>query len=525
MTTIQIRRIGEKINRYFRKFGYRTHTEYQNTKAQIKAGKDLGLDQIECKITETSRGTAIGFYPKNTWTNFLVFFPFAIGIILTILRGDDRTKSIATLNGYIDLKTLFLGKFEFSFLSVTIMVLIPLIFSLMSYSFQQIRLNFIKIRFSFFTKDANWNPSDLTPTMISLKSAQTAFFHGWLLAVVYFSVFAMPDSIMNDVLSLYSIDQNTLYKGVTEGFLIISGALVGLVSADKANKLRKMYSAQDKALRMGSGLTLRRVESMLYSLTSALFAGVFYLGFLSVTYIDNIPVYAIVFHILGYFVAAIIGGYIREEGVISFVTAYGAIMLFFSLGLVFRTGTEPAFAFVVIIQLLMIPLSFLLIANRGIDPLLASNKIRTVDHMYQILPVNIFVTLYLMRSRQRRRRIQYEKSLEEDTVITDDEGQLIIDKSIISKKGGEIAILVAKHYFELLTWYTSSFDEDKLILIPTPKELMSYWSERTKRQPNQDSFNFLAVADRLIWDTLYIPDQEELRYVEKVGKQLALELR
>ena len=526
MTTIQIRRISAKINRYLSRFGFRTHTEYQNTRAKILAAKDLGLDQIECKIAETSRGTAIGFYSKNGWTNFLVFIPFAFLLGLPLLKSNNLLpSSLSGENSFVDITSLLGGDLNLNFLSISVLVLIPLIFSLMSYAMQQIRLSFIKSRFSFFTKDANWNPSELTPTMISFRGAQTAFFHGWLFAIVYFSVFAMPSYILSDVLALYQISQETLREGVNAGFLIVSGSLVGLVSADKSNKLRKEYSRQDKTLRFGSGIVLRRVEGILYSLSSALIAGIFFLPFISLTFVNSTSASLLVFHTSGYLIAAVIGGYIRDEGAISFVTAYGSMLLFLSLGLVFRTGAEPAFAFVVILQLLLIPFSLLLIANRGVENKFAEYKVKSIDYYYQFLPLNIFVTIYLLLSRKRKRQIQYEKSLEEDTILEDDEGQLYIDRSVIEGKSGELGILIAKHYFELMAWYNSSFDENQLVLIPTQKELISYVSERTGKQPSMEDFEFLSMADRLIWDITFSPEKEELAHTEKSGKKLVLELR
>ncbi len=524
-TTIQIRRITDKVGRYFQRFGYRSYTKYFDRGALINGNKILGPDRFQCRVAETSRGTAVSFYTINLWTNFLPFLPFILMLILSGLNKIDAiSKFISGENSFLGVKwiSLFLGNFNLNILSVLLFIVIPGFFSFALYSIQNIRLSNLKNRFAFFTKDAIWEPRDIPLPLIMIKAAQTAFTHVWFLAILFFSVFALPDNIMGDVTAIYGIKEGALASSLQFGFAIIAGLIGGLIAGQKSLLTRRELSRYDSRLRISGGYYERKIDPILYGIQSALVSGLFIIPFLAMTFITTGNFGFAGFTIAGLAVGGAISGTIFEEGPVWFAGSYIAILFFTSIALVFRTGQEPALAFVVILILFFAIIPFFILSSVVFDLVLQKYKIRTVDHYYDYFPLNPLWTLI-----QTQRRIQetirtYEESLAEEHVITES-GILLIDKTQLLKKG-KLAERIAKHYFELLAKYNSMFDEEDLVMVPTSIELVEWWSSKTGIRNYSKQLDFLNFTDRLIWDPEFKPEPNDLKKHDEIGFNMIVSL-
>ncbi len=525
-TTIQIRRITDKVGRYFQRFGYRTYTRILERGSIISATKTLGPDRFQCRVAETSRGTAVSFYSINTWTNLLPFLPFILlGALIGLNQLDGMSQYLSGENAFLEINwiRLFAGTFEPNFLSWGLLVLIPTIFSFTLYSMQRIRLDNLKNRFSFFTKDAIWEPRDVSSSIISMRGAQTGFIHGWFLAIFFFSLFAMPQTIIDDVESIYNVDQEQLLRGMEFGFAIISGMAVGLISGIKSLVLRKEQSRYDSRLKITGTFYERRIEPMIYGAQTALIAGAIFIPFLSITFSQTGPFSNAAFTIVGLVIGGTVAGSIYEEGPVWMAGSYIAQLFFTSIALVFRTGQEPALAFIVILILFFSIVPFFLLSSVLFDVVLKRYRIKTVDFHYDFFPFNPIWTIIQTRRRMIQTIRTYEESLKEEHVMTES-GVLQIDKTLLHKKGGELAERIAKHYFQLLTIYNSMFDEEEAVLLPTNEQLIEWWSEKVGRRDFKSQFSFLTFTDRLLWDPEFFPENGELKRLEKVGFNMVIDL-
>lgn len=523
--SIQIKRIAERVNRFYKRFGYRTHAKIQSNQAWVYGNKELGFDQAVCRIAETARGTAIGFFPKNTWQNFTVFIPFILGYVLLILNefefGENLLTGENTLLGYNYL-TLFLGDASLTFLTTIVFIIVPAIFAVVNYIIQDIRIYNLKGRFPFFTRDAIWEPRDLSATQISIKASMTGFFHGWMVAILYFAALSMGGDVINDITTLYGIQLNAFKAALIEGFAISGGLITGLITSQKSILLRKELQRTDNSLKFSGGLSERRLETILYGISSALYAAVIQLIFFSFTFLKD----GTMVHTFYFVFGAIIGGaaifLIQEENPIWFASTYGVFLFFSSLILIFRTGSEAGFAFVVILQIIIIPLSFLLVANLSFEYVMKKYNIKTYDGIFNLSPLKPLISVFMAR-RQRKEHIrEYEAKLAEDNLQLGPD-VLVIDRMRLDKIG-ENALRVARHYYELLGWYNAKFDED-LVFIPKPSELNNWWTDRTGKPIIDGNTQFITIADKLIWDYEFVPSNAELEQIEAEGKRMVLAIQ
>lgn len=525
-TTIQIRRITDKVGRYFQRFGYRTYTRILERGSIISANKVLGPDRYQCRVAETSRGTAVGFYSINTWSNFLPFLPF---VLLASLIGLNQIPDLSpylsgdsTLGG-INLMQLFGGYFQPNVISFGLLILIPGIFSFALYSIQTIRLANLKNRFSFFTKDAIWEPRDVSSSLISLRGAQTGFIHGWFLAILFFSVFAMPESVRGDVEDIYNVSPEDLQKGFEFGFAIISGLIVGLVAGLKSLLIRKEQSRYDPRLKISGTFYERRIEPMFYGAQSALTAGALFMPFMAITFSQTGPFSNAAYTVVALVIGGVIAGSIYEEGPVWFAGSYIALLFFTSIALVFRTGQDPSLAFVVILILFFSVIPLILLSSVLFDSVLKRYNITSVDHYFDYLPLGPIWSVILARKRIARSIQEYEESLSEEHVITES-GVLLIDKEQLYKKGGELAERCAKHYFQILTIYNSMFDEEDAVLLPSIEQLVEWWSEKVGRRDFSKQQEFLEFTDRLLWDPEFSPEESSLKTYDKIGFNMVIDL-
>ena len=524
VTSIQTRRIVEKISAYYERFGYRTRSVIKGNQASVTGTKNLGPDQFECRVAETAKGTAIGFFAKNYWYNFLPLLPF---LVFAVLYGLTQVEAIAphitganTLFGINYLK-LLVGDLDLSILSVLVFLMIPTVFIVMNYTKQKIRLANLKLRFPFFTKDANWEPNDLSTSTISFQAVQFGFFQGWVLAILYFAVLAMSTETIDNIVGLYDTDINTLRIALHEGFSLTGGALIGLISADKAYQIRKELKANDISLNLRGGLSERRLEPVIYSISVSGISALFSILFFSVTFLKGTTITNLAYMVITYVIAGIISAYIRDEGPLWFSISFGSILLFSSLSFVFRTGSESALAFVVVMQLLLIPMSFILISGHVFSTVLERYRIKTLDPLYTIFPHAAFISIFLHKRRVKKAKIRYESSLESDELdFVDEKGLIFLDKQLLAKKGEKVLFL-ARHYFELITWYNAQFEKD-FVLLPRPHEFQRYLQSKVQIGNVAQQIKFLEFADQVIWDVDYIPESEELAQNESFGKEMVL---
>jgi hypothetical protein len=523
--SIQLRRISERVNRFYNRFGYRTQTKMGRQQIWVSGTRELGLNQIECRIAETARGTAIGFYAKNSWQNFLVILPFLF--ILALLSLNEISEISRFLSGdeaFLGYQwiSLFAGDIEFHWLSYIVLLAIGSLFVLMNYFIQQIRLYNLKGKFPFFTKDAIWEPRDLSTSMINTKAAMTGFFHGWMVAIFYFGALSFGEQVLNDITLLYNISVEELKDALIEGFSLSIGLIVGLLAANKAMLIRKEYMKTDSSLKFQGGLNERRVETILFGIHASIFSAVLLISFLSVTFLKE----AMFFHAFYIIFGSIIGGavviIIEEESPMWFGGTYGIFLFFSSLLLIFRTGNEAGLAFVVVLQIIIIPLSFLLVLNLSFEYVLKKYRIKTNDGVFSLSPLKPILTLISIRKYHKQVKIRYETKLEDEEFDYDDR-ILIIDPSKL-RKIGDPAINLAKHYFELITWYNAQFEEQGVIL-PNAIEFDEWWANRTGNQTSENNKTFLKFADQLVWDTEFYPNNIDLAQYENHGKNMVLAIK
>ncbi|MFV2015654.1 MAG: hypothetical protein ACC656_09520, partial [Candidatus Heimdallarchaeota archaeon] len=182
--SIQVRRITTKVKKFYELFGFRHFTKYHNGRAVIKGGKRLGLDEIECVVADTARGTTVGFYSINTLQGLVYSIPF-LGLILIHLlnRIDFLTKYISGANNPLSINflTLFTGQSTLNYKFVLSLLFIALLPLFVDYSIQSIRVANIKSRFSFYSKSAVWETRETPTSLIILQSIKSAFTQAYLL--------------------------------------------------------------------------------------------------------------------------------------------------------------------------------------------------------------------------------------------------------------------------------------------------------------------------------------------------------
>ena len=527
LASVQIKRISEKVAYYFQKYGYRTHTTISNQSAKIGATPELGVDLFECRIVETARGTAVGFYATNQWVNFLPAIPFVLVILLYLLNlipGLNELISGFSSLGGINYIKLFLGDFEISIFSVIIITAIPTVFVVTNFFFQKVRLQNIKLRFNYFTRDAKWDPENLTSSMAAFRGAQVGFFQGWFIAVIYFTVLALSNATIAEITGIYGGELEAIKQALFEGFSALAGATIGLIAGDKAQQIRKEISIASSGLRYKGGLQERRFEPILFSLQAGGYSGIIGILFFSVTFLSGASFTIIAYLLLGYLVASVISGYIRDEGPLWFSASVGIILIGTSLSFIFRTGSEAPFAFIVILHLLLIPYCFVIIANHYFTNVLKKSGISTSEHLYHLFPFSIFLSLVLVRRRKSKIRKRYEKEIEDENYSFEDTGLLFIDKTMLENKGKN-ALILAKHYFELIGWYNTLFEENDVILLPKIQELTNYWIKKSKKEIKPEEVAFVEFADKFIWDESFSPEETNIDQNEAIGREMVFSIQ
>ena len=122
--SIQIRKVTDKVKQYYSLFGYSTFTQFSSSYSKVNGIKRMGFEEIECVISDTARGTSIGFYPKNQLQNILYSLPLLIGLILIGLSKIELftpylTGDIDQTNVRLNFIQLLFGDLNTSFFSIS----------------------------------------------------------------------------------------------------------------------------------------------------------------------------------------------------------------------------------------------------------------------------------------------------------------------------------------------------------------------------------------------------------------------
>ncbi|MHA2090367.1 MAG: hypothetical protein ACW98K_05865 [Candidatus Kariarchaeaceae archaeon] len=527
--SIQVRRVTERIKRYYSLFGFKHFSMMGPSRSVIRGSRRLGSDEIECVVSETARGTSVGFYRINSYQGLLYSFPFLFPLILHLLnRIDSIAPYITGKNTPFDLNLikLFTGDSTLDIKFGIIIIGVALIpFALELYN-QQVRLTNLKSRFSFYSRDAIWETRELSPSVISVHAIKSAISHGLILAILYFAVFATQDSTLTDVTSRYRTNPVALKEATINAFTFTVGIAVGLISADKALSMRKETSRLDERNKMTGGLTERRIEPFIYGLQAASYSAIVFSVLMSVTFLSGASfdqaVQLIGFTLLGGMMASMVHSV--GEGKLWFIFSYAILIFFTSIILIFRTGSNPEYAFAVVLQLFFIPIPFLMYLSLSFENVLKKHNLTNTEWYYDIFPLMAFYSVFLSSMRKKRTRKAYEKGLSED--IPEDllEDKIKLHKSIFLDRDSA-AYKLARHYFELLLSYTASFEEDRLILIPTSSQLGQWWRGKTKLPSNSDQILTLNFVDKLLWDPSFIPTNGDLEKYELIGKEMVIAIQ
>ncbi len=519
--SIQIRRVTNKIENYFQRFGLRTSSNIQSSRAYISGVKSMGPNEIQCRVAETSRGTAISFYQINNWRLSLVFIPFMLTALLLTINSFGLTQLISGGGIFgINLLKLFLGNFTIGVEGIVILVFIPTLFAVGTFLVNRIRLGNLKQRFALFSKDAIWEPRDTPIPLLQLKVSQTGFFHIWILAMLFFFVNSLPSKVISEVVSVYGIKEADFLLALQIGFGAISGTILGLIVGYKAIKLRAEYAKNIPSYRVSGTYLERKYEPMFFAVQSAFLASLPVILFLSVTFLAGSTIQSILFFYSGLFVGGLLAGFIHEESLLWFIGAYIGTLFFTSLIFVFRTGQDGGFAFVLIQILFLIPMALFVVAPLQFNYVLKKYKIDTQDHLFNALPVPQFYTYYMMRKLEKKKEIQYEQILQAE--IPQEDNVVYLDKKSLVNKAGEISLLIARHYFELISRYNSMFDEKEVVIVPNFDTLLQWWSQKSEKPLSDDNKSFIQISDKLIWDPDFNSKETDLQRIEIIGKSMVL---
>jgi hypothetical protein len=526
--SIQVRRITTKVRKFYELFGYRHFTQYSNGRAVIRGSKRLGSDEIECVVADTARGTSIGFYSINTLQGLLYGIPFILLIFLHLLNGLDIFKEfISGRNNPLSINflTLFTGNTSLNTVFVLSILFIALLPIMIDYSIQTIRVSNIKARFSFYSKNALWETREAPTSLILLQTIKSAFTQAYLLAIMFFAIFAFDTTTLDEVTRLYQTTDTDLRLATQTTFSITVGIIIGLISADKAIKLQKQSSLYDKRHRVSGSILEQRIEPVLFGIQAAIYSSLVFSIFLSSTFFDNAPfslsVQFIVFAILG----GIIAGLIHQEETIWFTSIYAAVIFFTSIIFIFRTGSNSEYAFLVILQLLLIPLPFISHYSKQFRKVLLEDGIDSHEWMYDFVPLLGLYSIYLEKKRKKQIREAYEAELDKDIKISDFSENRIELNKLIFRDTSSSAYKLARHYFELIVSYTASFDEDIFVIIPTANQLHNWWISEVKERKDELQLEMLDFIDRLLWDSDFDPSESQVINYENVAKEMVIAIQ
>ncbi len=525
--SIQVRRVTERVKKYYKVFGFRSTAMMRPGRSVIRGGRRLGFDEIECVVAETARGTSVGFYTINAFQGLIYMIPFLFVYLLHLLNKIEGVSKYITGDDKlfeIDWLKLFSGNATLDIKFTLVFLLLGLIPLMLEFVHQRIRLANLKSRFSFFTRDAIWDTREAPSNLIALLSSRSVIIHSWILSILYFSLFSFPSNTIGEIISLYKTNSDDLYYATADAFSMTVGLVIGLLSADKAIRMRKENSLIDKRSRITGSLLERRIDPIFYGIQAAAYSVILFGLLMSVTYLKGVS-FDIAFQMLAFaLLGGLITGLIHSEGPLWVSSAYGILIFFSSLIYIFRTGANPEYAFIVIIQLFIIPFPFILLIARSFDNVLKKEGIKSSDWLYDVIPLLPMISITI---QNRHRKIVQKKYLEDmDREIEYDsiddririKKELLMDKSSPGHK-------LAMHYYELLMSYTASFDDDKFIYIPTTNQLITWWEEKTGKNSDESQINFLDSVDRLLWDPSYLPYTDKLTSDEIIGRKMVLAIK
>ncbi|MCY3411685.1 MAG: hypothetical protein INQ03_08650 [Candidatus Heimdallarchaeota archaeon] len=525
--SIQIRRVTERVRQYYQVFGFRPKSYMMPGRAVVRGSRRLGFDEIECVVAETARGTSVGFYPVNTLHGLIYAIPFFLLLLLHGLNQLEFFSNYLTGNEAllgINWLKLFSGNAEldFKFVAVTLFLgLLPLALEIVH---QRIRLANLKSRFSFYTRDAIWETREAPDSIIALQTTRSIINHSWLLAIIYFALFSFVDGARSEVESLYNSSTAELFNATTDAFSISVGVVIGLLSADKAIALRKQNARIDKRSRISGGLLERRIDPVLYGIQAAAFTIIPYGLFMSVTFLKGSSMdfaFQLLFFAL---VGGFITGLVHAEGPLWISMAYGVLIFFSSLIFIFRTGEQPAYAYIVIIQLFILPFPFIIYMTRSFQKVLKKEGIDSLDWMYEVFVLPAIITYIGIKRQRKKARDRYIREYDRDLEADEIENKIRINKEILLDKNSSLHKM-AMHYYEILLSYTASFEDDKFIYFPTEKQLLGWWEEKTKKKSIENHLDFLYFIDRVLWDPTFEPFSDEISRYESVALEMAVAIQ
>ena len=525
--SIQVRRISDKVKRYFEIFGFRHYTRSYGNRVSIKAGKRLGGDEVECVVSETARGTTIGFYRINSLHGLIYTIPFIFLYLIYLLNQLSFTSKFIsgskTLLG-IDYKQLLVGDASGNLtFPVILLGLCGLIFAADILT-QELRLSNIKSRFSFFSRDAIWETREVPPSILSLQTLKSTITNGYILAILYFSVFSFGSVPIREVTSTYRTDVNSLKNAIILGYSITCGLLIGIMSGDKALNLRRINASYDSRSRLSGGILERRIENITFAIQTTLINGFILLVFLSQTFYKDATIVDSVLFFLFAIIGSIISSFIYQDEPIWITSVMAASLFFTTIIFIFRTGSHPSYAFLVFLQLFLIPTPFVYHFSRFYIDILKENRMNTVETLYDILPIT---SLYSIRKQNQRKKLMkkaYEDQLSEDYVPDKELQQIRLEREYFEDKSSS-TYLLARHYFELLTSYAASFEENRFILVPTAKQLLDWWSNRSGETINDTHRGVIDYIDRLLWDLDVNVNQTTASSHEQVGRKMVVAIQ
>ena len=526
--SIQVRRVTERVKQYYSIFGLRPFARMAPGRSVIRGSKRLGFDEIECVVAETARGTSVGFYAINQLQGLLHSIPFLFMLLLTGLAQVKQVQDyiLGSADNFISInfQKLFLGEAQMSFWLIFILILIPIIFFLTDYLVQRIRVDIIKSRFSFYSRDAIWETREVPLSMITLQAIRSTFMHLWALAIVYFAVFSSTGKVVTELSSIYQADTEALYSATIDAFVITGGLVLGLLTSYKSLKLRKQYGRVDNRIRISGGLTERRFDPILFGSQAAILAGLLVSAFFSFTFFASATTAQIGQFMIFVVIGGAIAGAIQEEGETWILSSYGIFIFFTSLLLIFRTGQQPAYAYVVVLQLFLVPIPFIMLLSTNYEKVLKKADITNPDWLFDTIPFLSFLSLFLASRKQELARRAYEKNLEEEISTEALPSQIKITKSLLQNTDSNAYRLV-RHYFELLFTYTASYEETQFVTLPTYNQFQQWWTSRTGSKPDDQQEIFFNEADQLLWDPDYQPEDTKLAELEDVGKKMVLKIQ
>lgn len=525
--SIQIRRVTEKVRQYFEVFGFIPYPQMSRGRASIRGKRRLGFDEIECVVAETARGTSIGFYAINSFQGLIYGVPYILALTLLLLNqiegvskyitGEEALLSINWLK-------LFLGTSEVSFQLVLILLILAVLPFILEFYHQRIRLSNLKSRFSFFTREAIWETREAPPSLLALQAARSVIIHGWMLAIIYFGVFSSQTDSINELTNLYQTNNEDLYYAISDAFSLTIGLIIGLLSANKAISMRKEQSRFDKRSRITGNLIERRIDPILFGVSSASYTIIIFGFFVSATFMKDVPImlgFQMMFFAL---FGAVLAGLIHQEGMLWTSMSYAIFIFFSSLVFIFRTGDQPAYAFIIILQLFFIPIPFILQLSVNFGKILKKYKITSVSWLFESIPIFSLISIFDLNRKKEISKKRYLESLEQEILIDDIEPRIQIGKEILLDKNSPAHKLVL-HYYELILSYTASFEEDKFIYIPDSTQLNKWWGDITKQNVETSQNEFVDFTDQILWDPKFLPPQKEILKYEKIGETMVLAIK